>query len=73
MLWLVEKKVLHFLFIDRFSFIFQLKAEFILDKFKDKAGRITPDELQTHQLDLQKTFIIAERRVSSDVLKAYVF
>ena len=41
-------KVLHFLFIDTFSFIFQLKYKFILDKFKDKAGRITPDELQTH-------------------------
>ena len=39
----------------------------MFDYFKDRAGRITHDELKTHSLDPQKTFIVAEGRVSSDV------
>ena len=31
------------------------------------AGRITHDEIKTHSLNLQKTVIVVEGRVSSDV------
>ena len=40
------------------------KDRFFLDKFKDRAGKITHDETQTRLLDLQKTFIVVEGRVS---------
>ena len=35
--------------------------------FKKRAGRTTSDEIQTHLLDLQKMFIVAEGSVSSDI------
>ena len=38
-----------------------------LDKFKDRAGSITHAELKTYSIDFQNTFIVAKRRVSSDV------
>ena len=63
-------KVQHFnLFIDRFSFIFQLKAFYFLYKFKDRAGGITHDELKLTRLTFKKTFFVAGRKVSSDVFQ----
>ena len=40
---------------------------FFVDEFNYRPGRLTHDELKTHSLDLKKTFIVLEGRVSSDV------
>ena len=46
----------------------QLKSYYyFLIYSKKRAGRTTSDELQTHLLDLQKMFIVAEGSVSSDI------
>ena len=38
---------------------------FFLNKLKDRAGRKTHVETQTHSLDLQKMFIVVKGTVSS--------
>ena len=65
--WLVKNKSSTFFsFSLEIDFVFFLLYDkFFFDKFKDRSGRITHDETKAQSLDLQKTFIVVEGRVSS--------
>ena len=41
-------------------FFFKFKYCFFLDKFKNRASRITHDETQAYLLDLKNTFNVVE-------------